>query len=104
MTRSDGGGQRSRPADSDSDVEPAGGPVELYVLRLCAQAWPRFTAPSSAGGTRFPQVAGAARTARLAAGKRRAWAALTISIVLGTLSVRSKAVCTSSLNLGRQGG
>ncbi len=35
----DGGGQRSRPADSD--LGPVGGPVALYVLRLCAKPWPR---------------------------------------------------------------
>ena len=32
VTWSDGGGQRFCPADSD--VEPAGSPVKLYVLRL----------------------------------------------------------------------
>jgi hypothetical protein len=78
VARSDGGGQRFRPAGSD--LEPAGGPVLLCVLRLCVRAsrWPRFSTPSSAGNTRFPQVAGTARPARLAAGKRRAAAASTI--------------------------
>ena len=97
VTRSDGGGQRSRPADSD--VEPAGGPVELYVPRLCAQAWPRLTTPSSADGTRFPQVAGAARPARLVAGKRRAAAALIIRIVWARFPFARKLSATSSPNL-----
>jgi hypothetical protein len=97
LTRSDGGGQRSRPADYD--VEPAGGPVELYVLRLCAQAWPRFTITSSTDGTRFPQVAGAARPARLVAGKRRAAAALIIRIVWARFPFVRKLSATSSPSL-----
>ncbi len=97
MTRSDGGGQRS--GSADSDLGPAGGPVQLYVLRLCAQAWPRFTTPSSAGGTRFPQVAGAARPARLVARKRRAWAASTICIVWARFPFVRKLAATSSPNL-----
>ncbi len=56
MTLSDGGGQRSGPADSD--LGPAGGPVELYVLRLPTQARPRGISHSPSAGTRFPQVAG----------------------------------------------
>ncbi len=76
-----------------------GGPVELYVLRLCAQAWPRFTTPSSAGGTRFPQVAGAARPARLVARKRRAATALAIRIVWARFPFFRKLSATSSPNL-----
>ena len=72
---------------------------KLYLLRLCAQAWPRFTTPSSAGGTRFPQVAGAARPARLVAGKRRAAAALIIGIVWARFSFVRKLSATSSFNL-----
>ena len=97
VTRSDGGGQRSRPADSD--VEPAGGPARLYILRLCEQARPRFTTPSSAGGTRFPQVAGAARPARLVAKKRSTAAALAIRIVWARFPFVRKLSATSSPNL-----
>ena len=97
VTRSDGRGQRSRPADSD--VEPAGGPVGLYVLRLPTQARPRGISPSPSAGTRFPQVAGAARPARLVAGKRRAAAALIIRIVWARFPFVRKLSATSSPNL-----
>ena len=55
--------------------------------------------PSSAGGTRFPQVAGAARPARLAAKKRRAAAALAIRIVWAPFPFVRKLSATSSPNL-----
>ena len=68
-------------------------------MRLCAQAWPRSSTPSSAGGTRFPQVAGAARPARLAAGKRRAAAAWTISTVWTRFPFVRRLSASSSPNL-----
>ena len=97
MTRLDGGCQRSRPADSD--VKPAGGPVELYVLRLCAQARPRVTAPSPSAGTRFPQVAGMDRPARLSAQKLQASAAWTLCIVFAHFSLVRAPSATSSPDL-----
>ena len=97
MTRSDGGGQRSRPADSD--VEPAGGPVGLYVLRLCAQARPRGISPSPSAGTRFPQVAGMDRPARLPAQKLQASAAWTLCIVFAHFPLVRAPSATSSPNL-----
>ena len=63
------------------------------------QAWPRFSTPSSAVGTRFPQVAGAARTARIYAGKRRAAAEMTTRIVLAHFPFVRTLSSTSSPNL-----
>jgi hypothetical protein len=97
VTLSDGGGQRSRPADSD--VGPAGGPVELYVLRLPTQARPRGISPSPSAGTRFPQVAGMDRPARLSAQKLQASAAWTICIVFAHFSLVRAPSATSSPNL-----
>ena len=97
MTRSDGGGPRSGPADSD--LEPAGGPVELYVLRLPTQARPRGISPSPSAGTRFPQVAGMDRPARLSAQKLQASAAWTLCIVFAHFPLVRAPSATSSPNL-----
>ena len=97
MTLSDGGGQRSRPADSD--VGHAGGPVELYVLRLPTQARPRGISPSPSAGTRFPQVAGMDRPARLSAQKLQASAAWTLCIVFAHFPLVRAPSATSSPNL-----
>ena len=89
----------SGPARPIPTWNPLGGPVKLYVLRLCAKAWPRSSTPSSAGGTRFPQVAGAARPARLVAGKRRAAAALIVRIVWARFPFVRRLSVSSSPNL-----
>jgi hypothetical protein len=77
-TFSEGGAPRSGSADSGSD--PACGLVRLYVLRLPTQARPRGLSPSPSAGTRFLQVAGATRPARLPAQKLQASAAWTLYI------------------------
>ncbi len=97
MTLSDGGGQRSHPADSD--LEPAGGPVQLYVLRLPTQARPRGIFPSSSACTRFPQVAGMDRPARLSAQKLQASAAWTLCIVFAHFPLVRAPSATSAPNL-----
>ena len=78
---------------------PAGGPVELYVLRLPTQARPRGISPSPSAGTRFPQVAGATRPARLPAQKLQASAAWTLCIGFAHFSLVRAPSATSSPNL-----
>jgi hypothetical protein len=77
-TFSEGGAPRSGSADSGSD--PACGMAQLYVLRPPAQARPRGISPSPSAGTRFLQLAGATRPARLPAQKPQASASWTICI------------------------
>ena len=91
------GGQRS--GSADSDLEPVGGPVHIYVLRLPMQAWPCALPPSPSASTRFRQVAGAAPPAMPPAQKRRAAGALTISIGFAHFLLGRAPSSTSSPNL-----
>ena len=96
-TFSEGVGPRYCPADSGSD--PECGLAQLYVLRLPTQARPRGISPSPSAGTRFPQVAGMDRPARLPAQKLQASAAWTICIVFAHFSLVRAPSATSSPNL-----
>ena len=96
-TFSEGGGPRSGSADSGSD--PACGLAQLYVLRLPTQARPRGISPSPSAGTRFPQVAGMDRPARLPAQKLQASAAWTICIAFAHFPLVRAPSATSSPNL-----
>ena len=91
------GGQRS--GSADSDLEPAGRPVKLYVLRLPMQAWPCALPPSPSASTRFRQVAGAAPPAMPPAQKRRAASALTIDVGFAHFPLGRAPSSTSSPNL-----
>ena len=96
-TFSEGAGPRYCPADSGSD--PACGLAQLYVLRLPTQARPRGISPSPSAGTRFPQVAGMDRPARLSAQKLQASAAWTLCIVFAHFPLVCAPSATSSPNL-----
>ena len=91
------GGQRS--GSADPDLEPAGHPVSLYVLRLPTQAWPRGLAPSPSASTRFRKVAAAAPPAMPPAQKWRAAGAMTISTVFAHFPFGCAPSSTSSPNL-----
>ena len=96
-TFSEGGGPRSGSADSGSD--PECGLAQLYVLRLPTQARPRGISPSPSAGTRFPQVAGMDRPARLSAQKLQASAAWTLCIGFAPFPLVRAPSATSSPNL-----